>query len=359
MKEQISLYFKKGPSDKFYIIGIEEKDDGFIVPFTYGRTGTSGKSGFKTKVPETYEKAKKIYDGVVRQKMGKGYKPDSESDGETHAGITVEKIDTGIYPQLLCPIEDDEVELFLKDCRYGAQEKKDGVRKFMQRKSDGTNVSINRKGQEVGYPACFNESCSLLTDKPFIVDGEGVDQILHVFDILEMDGKDFRNLPYIKRYEILASLNIERAFSLVPLVVTEREKRELYERLQKEKKEGIIFKLLDAPYTVGRSSEDYVTYAQNCPQVKSKFYATASCIVIRINKKRSIGLGLYDGTELIDHGNCTIPPNKEIPEIESVVEIRMLYCFKGGKIYQPTYIGPRDDIDKKECVVSKLKYKPE
>jgi len=373
MVEKISLFFIGGSSDKFYNICIMEEDDGtFNVPFTYGRRGTSGQSGTKTTTPTTYEQAKKAYNKVVKEKTAKGYKvgtgPGSGTSGvvnlaTVHSGITVEKVDSGILPQLLCPIPDDEVEMYLKDPRYGAQEKKDGRRKFMQRKETGQNVSINRKGQEVGYPACFEDACEFIIKNNmidrFILDGEEVGEKLYVFDSLQIGNKSIKGLPYKERYSLLQQMVMEKTFELLPLAETEAEKRALYEELKKKEKEGIIFKLLEAVYEEGRPSEDIVSYSQRCPQVKNKFYATASCIVIRHNQKRSIGLGVYDGTELIDHGNCTIPPNKEVPEINSIVEIRMLYCFKGGKIYQPTYLGPRDDIDAKECVVSKLKYKPE
>jgi bifunctional non-homologous end joining protein LigD len=381
--EKISLYFKQANSDKYYNIAIEEVEDGFfMVPFTYGRRGTSGQSGSKTSEPVPYDVAKKTYDKVVKQKKGKGYQVGTGPGGSgtsgisqavstVHAGITVEKVDSGIFPQLLCPIEDDEVELFLKDPRYGAQEKKDGRRKFMQRNADGTNASINRKGQVVGYPAIFDPACeAAIKSEPFysftkegmkfLIDGEEVDDTLHVFDILEYGSFNMRDKPYQDRYNVLYDIireSEECAFKLVPLAVTEAEKRALYEKLKKEKKEGIIFKLLDAPYVPGRFSETFVTYTQNCPQVKNKFYATASCIVIRVNEKRSIGLGLYDGKELIDIGNCTIPPNKEIPS--GIVEIRYLYAYKGGSLYQPTYLEPRDDIDENACLISQLKYKSE
>lgn len=385
MTDKMSLYCQEGSSDKFYIIWIMEEDVGFTVHYHHGRRGEAGHTGFKNKEPLPYDKAKKLFDSTIKQKTTKSSKPYQIGTGGKSTSVQVPamtvpvtnvtgsgKIQSGILPQLLCPIEDDEVELFLKDPHYGAQEKKDGRRKFIQ-SMKSVHTSINRKGQEVGYPAIFEAACEAIINsksfynfpekaKIFLIDGEEVDDTLHVFDMLTYGSTDLRNKPYQKRYNILKDvigMAGDCAFKLVPLAITEKEKRALYEKLKKEEKEGIVFKLLDAPYTEGRSTEEYVTYAQKCPQVKNKFYATASCIVIRINTKRSIGLGLYNGTELIDHGNCTIPPNKEIPEKGNVVEIRMLYCFKGGKIYQPTYLGPRDDIDKKECVVSKLKYKPE
>jgi bifunctional non-homologous end joining protein LigD len=59
---------------------------------------------------------------------------------------------------------------------------------------------------------------------------------------------------------------------------------------------------------------------------------------------------------MIPVGNCTIPPNKEVPAA-GVVEIRYLYAYEGGSLYQPTYIGVRDDLIVADCLITQLKYK--
>jgi len=42
------------------------------------------------------------------------------------------------------------------------------------------------------------------------------------------------------------------------------------------------------------------------------------------------------------------------------VECRYLYAFKeSGCIYQPVYLGTRDDIPAEECTTSQLKFKAE
>jgi len=54
----------------------------------------------------------------------------------------------------------------------------------------------------------------------------------------------------------------------------------------------------------------------------------------------------------------TIPPNHDIPSPGSVVECRYLYAFKeSGSIYQPVYLGEREDIRHAECITAQLKYK--
>ena len=352
-KEKITLYYKDSRSDKFYTIGVVGEGEDFSVPFTHGRRGTSGQCGFKNSKPLSYEKAKKIYDKVVKEKLAKGYKPGEGMD--IHEGITT-KIDTGIYPQLLNIIEESEVEKYLNNDLYGAQEKKDGRRKFLKC-NKGIVTSINRKGQEVGYPAVFKEACLSLEDniEDFILDGEEVGEILYVFDIIRINGADLHNLPYEDRYknlEYMMSCNNDNSLKIVPLAVSTVEKKALYKKLKKEGKEGIVFKNLSSLYIPGRpnSAGD---------QLKFKFYSAASCIVIKVNDKRSIALGLYSKDELINVGNCTIPANFKMEEIsrDDIVEIRYLYAYEGGSLYQPVYLGLRDDIEREACIIEQLKYK--
>jgi len=43
----------------------------------------------------------------------------------------------------------------------------------------------------------------------------------------------------------------------------------------------------------------------------------------------------------------------------AIIECRYLYAFKGGSIFQPIYLGQRDDIPSQECTLGQLKYKPD
>lgn len=114
-----------------------------------------------------------------------------------------------------------------------------------------------------------------------------------------------------------------------------------------------MFKRLDAPYTPGKPNS-------GGPQLKFKFVATLSAVVARINARRSVELSLFNGRSLVSCGNVTIPANHEIPPVGAVVETRYLYAAKdSGVLYQPVYLGPRDDVDPGECLVSQLKFKAE
>lgn len=144
-----------------------------------------------------------------------------------------------------------------------------------------------------------------------------------------------------------------KVFVLSPLADGTKEKRALFNKLKSENAEGIVFKRRKAAYTSGRP-------ASGGNQIKFKFVATASFVVMKVNKKRSVAVGLYDDNKPnfpIDVGNVTIPPNKDVPKKDQIIEVQYLYAYKGGSIYQPVYLGVRDDIDREACLMSQLKYK--
>ena len=77
-----------------------------------------------------------------------------------------------------------------------------------------------------------------------------------------------------------------------------------------------------------------------------------------MNVQRSVSLTLLDSTMRIGVGNVTIPPNQPLPEKGQVVEVRYLYAYEGGSLYQPTYLGVRTDLNDEDCSLGQLKYKP-
>ena len=76
-----------------------------------------------------------------------------------------------------------------------------------------------------------------------------------------------------------------------------------------------------------------------------------------MNAKRSVSLGLYDDDgKLINVGNVTVPNDQAIPKVGDIVDIRYLYAYPDGSLYQPTLIGVRDDIPVSDCVASQRKF---
>lgn len=190
----------------------------------------------------------------------------------------------------------------------------------------------------------------------FIMDGEAVGDILHAFDILSYRGNDLRDSAYRDRYLTLFNLlafGNHANIHLVEAAVMENQKRQLFDELKAGNKEGVVFKEADAPYTAGRPNTGGSQY-------KFKFCETASFIVNGHNGKRSVALALFNGDTLTSAGNVTIPPNQDIPPIGAIIEVKFLYAFKeSGSVYQPVFLGVREDIPTDECTVDQLKYKPE
>lgn len=350
MHQSVSLFYREGSSDKVYHASIESKGSGFVVNFAYGRRGNALTTGTKTSSPVDLPSAQKIFDKLVKEKTAKGYTEDSA--GKPAIGSVVIPNDSGIRCQLLSPIEEDQALKLITDDDYIAQEKHDGRRLLIQKKA-GSLTGINKKGLSVSLHPDLQSLIDASVD--FVVDGEDMgDGVVFVFDILEMDGSNLRGLPFRERVEVLSKLINDHGVGLIQSIHAGNsiEKRKLYDRLIAEGKEGIVFKFKDAPYTPGRP-------ASGGSQLKYKFYETASFIVHSINGKRSVAIGLYgENGEFVEAGNVTIPPNHEVPNTGDVVEVRYLYAYKeSGSVYQPVYLGKREDVDKEECVVAQLKYK--
>jgi bifunctional non-homologous end joining protein LigD len=344
--EHTTLYYREGSSDKVYQTTIESKGGGYVVTFAYGRRGATLTTGTKTQAPVDYDTAKTIYDRLVREKTAKGYTPGADGTPYQHS----DKQSSGILPQLLNPIDGDQLETLLGDRQHVMQEKHDG-RRLMLRKQD-TITGINKLGVVTGFPAIIAEEFQV-AEADFLIDGEIVGEEYHAFDLLELDGDDLRGRTYQERYlhlmNLLASFN-HRHISLVESAYLPSQKRELFDQLKSANREGVVFKRSDAIYTAGRPNS-------GGSQLKFKFHETASFIVTKVNGKRSVSLMVFDGDKVVPVGNVTIPPNHEVPQVGAIVEARYLCAYRGGSIFQPVYLGVRDDIRAEECTVSQLKYK--
>ena len=350
--ERVALYYREGSSDKVYQAAIEPAGNQFVVNFAYGRRGATLTTGTKTSSPVDYAAAKKIYTKLVGEKKAKGYTEGANGTPYQHA----DKQASGILPQLLNPVEEAEVKLLLCDDNYCAQEKFDG-KHLLVRKQDDDLEGINKKGFVVGLPQTVaNELRSVAGS--FIPDGESIGDDYHAFDLLEYNGENLRVLPYrIRLARLIDLLLLTRSdFKHIRLVETAfgtQQKTALWERLKRENREGIVFKRLDAPYVPGRPNS-------GGPQLKFKFVATVSVVVAKINVQRSVEISLFNGRSLVSCGNVTIPANHEIPTVGTVVDARYLYAYRDSlALYQPVYLGPRDDVDPGECLVSQLKFKAE
>ena len=347
--KSITLYYCEGSSDKVYQACVEPKESGFVVNFAFGRRGSTLQTGTKTAVPVDYQTAVKIYDKLVREKMAKGYTPGE--DGTPYQGTKREEAATGVFPQLLNSIDESQAQRLIEDDGWWMQEKFDGKR-ILIRKDGQEIVGINRKGLVVALPQTIVGQALSIGDQ-WLMDGEAVGNVYFAFDLLEKDGVDLRAEPYSRRLAALDDL-VSESTCVILLVDTARNtvsKRFKLAQFRENRREGVVFKRFSAPYTPGRPNS-------GGDQLKLKFTAAASCIVARANgAKRSVALELLNDGQRIAVGNVTIPPSHQIPKAGSVVEVRYLYAYPGGSLFQPVYLGERDDIDPSSCIISQLKYK--
>jgi bifunctional non-homologous end joining protein LigD len=344
--KSIRLTFTEGTSDKEYNLQLLREEGGYRVLFQYGRRNGTLQSGTKTASPVTLEAAEKIYEKLVKEKTSKGYIPEGESLSSYQAPVGKEE--SGLIPQLLNPITDQELQSLLNDPDYVFQKKHDGERRLIF-KSKSQCFGGNRKGQKVSLPNEIEESIS--NEDDLILDGEIIGTTLYAFDVIRHNGKDYKNSPLSERVQVLESLDLGESVVISKTAFSPKEKRALLSSLKKEGAEGVVAKKVNSAYTSSRP-------ASGGPALKFKFYKTATVKVSAITeKKRSVQVSVLDGDNFIDVGAVTIPPNHNVPNAGELVEVRYLYAYRGGSLYQPTYLGVRKDLDENEAVISQLEYK--
>jgi bifunctional non-homologous end joining protein LigD len=352
LPEPATLYYRDGSSDKVYQCSVELEGPGFVVAFAYGRRGSTLQTGVKTAEPVDLKSATVIFNKLVREKTAKGYTPGQ--DGTPYQKTDKADRVTGILPQLLNPIDESELPRLIVDDTFYAQEKYDG-RRVLIRKDGETVTGINRKGLLIALPKPIVEAVRSLDQGRCLLDGECVGDAFIAFDLLQEATLDLAAQPYHVRYLHLLDL-METAESdsirYAETAMGKQQKERLLAKLKADKKEGIVLKEMNAPYTPGRPPS-------GGPQLKFKFVATASFIIAGKNgAKRSVRLELLDRGRRVSVGNVTIPPNHAIPSAGTVAEVRYLYAYPGGSLFQPVYLGRRDDIPADSCTVGQLKFKP-
>lgn len=286
--------------------------------------------------------------GDINRMVEQNYRPTRPSQS------TVQPSDT-VIPQLLTEIGEDEIDRFLNDDRYCAQEKKDGHHKTLE--LQGKRLIIRNKkgvGRECNCEESFKEDLQQTGHHHVLVDGEQIGTKFWIWDILELDNQNLRDLPYYvdkgpSRYKTLCQLDFGPSMNVLGLAIGSMGKKVLYESLIAKKKEGIVFKRLLAPYTSGKGDD----------QFKFKFYGEISVIVVAGRPDRaSIGMELLNAAgqrEFVGYCSCSLCP---LPAPGNIAEIKYLYMANvGGSLYQPSFKELRDDVDINECTTAQIKYK--
>lgn len=297
-------------------------------------------SGTKTQSAVSYASARLIATKLLVSKIGGGYNP-------IGTGGTVEVIDrptdTGLRPQLLNPLVDMELlEQLMEDDAYGVEEKHNGERRLLSRRT-GTYTAMNKRGFTVAMTPVIRAAMQGLTNDA-VLDGEQIGDRVFVWDILNINGTDLRERPLSERHRMLQMVCANNTvFVVTPMAMGATAKRALLARVRLENGEGIVCKRINAPYQAGRVPG---------VQYKFKLTNTLSAIVERHNQLRSVGLALLDDRgERVSVGNVTIPGTGPMPPVGSIIEVRYLYAYPNGSLFQPVFLGLRNDVDAAECLL--------
>lgn len=365
-EESIVMHCTTGGSDKVYKLQLVELLEGWVVNFQYGRRvpgpghqiqGTNG--GTKTSAPLPYATALATYQAQINAQMGKSYVTISSnieatrSDQFSAVVFAERKPMSGMFPMLLMEVKTEEqARQLCQNPSYCAQEKEDGERRLLAKDGQLAVRGINRKGEYVELPASIRSAANQIFLNTFVLDGEIIGEVLKVWDILDQNGDSVREDGMRVRYERLKNQvnnSQDGSIRICRTAFTAESKLFLFNEVKARGGEGIVFKLVAAPYVEGLSKYS----------LKWKFKADATVQVVSISKtKRSIQMGVTgsDG-DLQILGKVTIPPNHAIPVVGAMVDVEYLYCYpNGGSLFQTAYKSPRQDKDEPDTYAS-LKFK--
>ena len=324
--------------------------------------------------PATEEELKKVYRAAIRKAHPDAGGSEDEAarlnaayelalklffSKSTHTATKAERQDTGLRPQLLTPIDEADVDKYLEDDEWCAQEKKDGKHGILKTVFENDKVSLiaaNKQGLEMPIPKAIEEPMiRLFGEQDVIFDGEQIGNKFYIFDLLAWQGVDLRKRhSYKLRYEILLQIfpngQVEN-FIVVRAAFGTKGKRALFNKLKTEGKEGIVFKKCNALWSEGRSET-------GGDMIKCKFWASLSAIVSdEVTGKASFSSYVLDPSgDRVDLGRCSAL-GKVMPQAGDIVEIKYLYAYRGGKLVQQVLLGIRDDVDPEQCTTKQLKYK--
>jgi hypothetical protein len=312
--------------------------------------------------------------------LKKGYRDTGASVGATNQtpqevaqAVQAAGLDTGprILP-MLCGQSidaDTDAEFYLGSMAHSMQEKFDRERRLVLASSHLV-VGVTKEGKPKAVP---QHIAKWLKAQKFVagLDGEMFGDRYVVYDIFMLSDKPLQGQGFSKRWAQLCKL-VPAMPKLMdandtPVVrcqtwTTPEQKRAAFAQLRADEHEGVIFRLNNGVYTVGRSDA----------LLKCKFTASATFIVRGIREKgqNSMRVGLWDWPGFSTDVSLIGRPEVKIGDR---VECTYLYAHNGkGKAkdegamsqarWQPYADGTyavRDDVRPEECVRSQLKFKRE
>ena len=346
--------------NKEYFVKLEPVEGGWMQTSVYGPIGGRKAAGTSMKAPGTFAEALRAFDKLVNDKRTKsGYELVSDSWADADAApapslqANVAREDTGLRPMLLDETTAEQAAALLRDPLYWLQPKRDGERTLIIRKHQSV-LGAQRQGLAKPLPQSVVEAVLSVKATEFILDGELVGDTLCAFDLLELNGLNYRLQPYHLRLRALGELVATAQGGGLELIATYRDeaaKKAAFERFQAERIEGVVFKLWRGAYNPGTRNGNF----------KHKFWKTASCIVTQVNTDRaSVRVGLYDDAGVLqDVGAISVNGNRTFAQVGAIVEVKYLYVLRSSnKLYQAGILRVRDDVDTADCSLARqLQYR--
>jgi ATP-dependent DNA ligase len=228
-------------------------------------------------------------------------------------------------PQLLSEANKADVDFLLSSPDYALSQKFDGVRLIIAK--DGASISgYNRSGELCPVPLWLVKVLSS-TNGHFVIDGELLKNKYYVFDLLEMDHRDFTKSPWSLRATLLNALQNKVDIFIVPQYEDKASKRAFYIACVQQNSEGVVFTHRDGFYLQGK---------RNRRNFKYKFKKN-SCVV-EVGKVSS---------QTGDGKTRTFAEN-------DVVKVNLLYVSDSNKLVQPTKPRIRTDKSWTDCTTTQL-----
>lgn len=348
---KISLYCTKGGSDKEYHAEIKAKDDGYIVELRNGKRGAA-KLQPGAPIVMSLDDANLKFEKIVKEKTSAkgGYTEELSGTGYSSSDLAGQM--SGNNPHLLVAISYERMLELLKDDDFGFETKIDGERLIVMSR-DAKVVTSNKLGKINSVQQDIIDELLLLRSDDFVIDGEWLDGKFYAFDIMRINGRCIKDMPAKDRHVILCELvkaTTMPHLHTVPLAIGYEAKKALLDHVLANMGEGIVAKLLSAPYVEGKAAPKEAT------QFKWVVVENASFFITSLHKtKRSASIALL-GSPGADHevGNVTIPVNVGIPEVGDIIDVRYRHLFLGGCLCQPVYVKARTDVLKSDCKLTQI-----
>jgi len=350
--ESTTLWSTKNGSDKTYSAAIvPNPSGGYDVVAQNGPRGGTQTVQKPKAVGVDLDAAQAAYAKVVKEKIKSGYNP---MDGSSIAIAAVSERDgksANVPVMLLDAIGASELAQKFGTAQYMWQQKHDGHRRLIVTSGSEAH-GVNRKGEYVPLSPAIAEAALSMFGPDATVDGELVGETFFAFDLLKIGGIEFTDKRADARHSALCKyMEIGSKICASPDAIRFVENVDSVDELRLAGAEGIVGKLRSAQYCDGK---------KHGVALKYKFWNTATVEVIRHNQAHSIGVAVYESTGgQVDVGNVTLPPSMRPPAIGAFVEVRYLYAYRNGSLYQPAFQMVRTDMTRTDCAIEQLVYKGE